>query len=287
MIGLGGALDAYFVRFVSADTYTLDLAIGYVAMMHHRGPGFAAGSVIGAFVFTLLPVIVENIGGSLPQTGGAGSFFVQRVLHRVRDLWRAGPGVPLSVSARHCRAGQAADRPAPGRQAGGDVELRREGAGSEGAGPREAGDGRGDPVSMAPPLLEARELTVQYFGKIGGIRDLSLSISPGECVALVGTNGSGKTSALRSFAGFLPGDAARVTGGSVVFDGKDITGKSPQHIAHLGIATVPERDKVFVELTPMEHFRLARVPRRQARERLERVLELFPDLHPQLHRRAG
>ena len=116
-------------------------------------------------------------------------------------------------------------------------------------------------MSMAPPLLEARELTVQYFGKIGGIRDLSLSISPGECVALVGTNGSGKTSALRSFAGFLPGDSARVTGGSVFFDGKDITGKSPQHIAHLGIATVPERDKVFVELTPMEHFRLARVPR--------------------------
>jgi branched-chain amino acid transport system ATP-binding protein len=142
-------------------------------------------------------------------------------------------------------------------------------------------------VSMAPPLLEAKELTVQYFGKIGGIHDLSLSISPGECVALVGTNGSGKTSALRSFAGFLPGDAARVTGGSVFFDGKDITGKSPQHIAHLGIATVPERDKVFVELTPMEHFRLARVPRREARERLERVLELFPDLHPHLHRRAG
>lgn len=77
MIGLGGALDAYFVRFVSADTYTLDLAIGYVAMIIIGGLGSLPGSVIGAFVFTLLPVIVENIGGSLPQTGGAGSFIVQ------------------------------------------------------------------------------------------------------------------------------------------------------------------------------------------------------------------
>ena len=77
MIGLGGALDAYFVRFVSADTYTLDLAIGYVAMIIIGGLGSLPGSVIGAFVYTLLPVVVENIGGSLPQTGGAGSFIVQ------------------------------------------------------------------------------------------------------------------------------------------------------------------------------------------------------------------
>ena len=143
-------------------------------------------------------------------------------------------------------------------------------------------------MTSAAPLLEAQALTVQYFGKIGGVRDLSLSVHPGECIALVGTNGSGKTSVLRSFAGFLPGDSAQITSGKVFFDGKDITGRSPQYVAHLGIAMVPERDKVFVELTPMEHFRLARIKgRSERRAMLDRVLEIFPALGTHLHRRAG
>ena len=141
-------------------------------------------------------------------------------------------------------------------------------------------------MSTAPPLLEARELTVQYFGKIGGIRDLSLSISPGECVALVGTNGSGKTSAWRPPCGFLPGCGAG-TGGSVLFDGRPSPARARSTSRISASPTVPERTKSPSKLTPMEHFRLARVPRRQAHERLERVLELFPDLHPHLHRRAG
>jgi branched-chain amino acid transport system ATP-binding protein len=74
----------------------------------------------------------------------------------------------------------------------------------------------------------------------------------------------------------------------VLFDGKDITGKRPQYVAHLGIAMVPERDKVFVELTPHEHFRLARIKTgHERREMLKRVIGIFPDLGTHLHRRAG
>jgi branched-chain amino acid transport system ATP-binding protein len=74
----------------------------------------------------------------------------------------------------------------------------------------------------------------------------------------------------------------------VLFEGQDVTGRSPQHIAHLGIAMVPERDKVFVELTPIEHFRLTRLKTRgDFSATLDRVLGIFPDLGSHLTRRAG
>ena len=135
MIGLGGALDAYFVRFVSADTYTLDLAIGYVAMIIIGGLGSLPGSVIRSLRLHAPAYHRRKHRRVAAPDRRRGQFHrPERVLHRVRGLWRARPGVPLPVSARHCRAGQAADRPAPGRSAGRDAELRREGAGSEGAG---------------------------------------------------------------------------------------------------------------------------------------------------------
>ena len=59
-------------------------------------------------------------------------------------------------------------------------------------------------------VLQARSLTVRYYGRIGGIEDLSLTVDRGETIALVGTNGSGKTSALRALAGFLAQDTGRI-----------------------------------------------------------------------------
>ena len=143
-------------------------------------------------------------------------------------------------------------------------------------------------MADGPCVLQARSLTVRYYGRIGGIEDLSLTVDRGETIALVGTNGSGKTSALRALAGFLAQDTGSIMAGDVLLDGRDITGRSPQQVAALGIAMIPERDKVFVELTPREHFRLARVKGGAAFEQmLERVLAMFPDLGPHLDRRAG
>src|SRR5262249_52555390 len=145
----------------------------------------------------------------------------------------------------------------------------------------------GAPVT-APVIYETSDLTVQYFGRIGGVESLTMTVHLGETVAFVGTNGSGKTSALRALAGFLPREAAKITRGSVRLDGHEITGWTPQQVARLGVAMIPERDKVFVELTALEHFRLAAGGRRRGEYEagVERVLGLFPDLRPHLQRPA-
>jgi ABC-type branched-subunit amino acid transport system ATPase component len=138
-------------------------------------------------------------------------------------------------------------------------------------------------------VYETRDLTVQYLGRIAGVEGLTMTVYQGETVAFVGTNGAGKTSALRALAGFLPREAAKITRGQVRLYGRDITGWTPQQVARLGVAMIPERDKVFVELTVSEHFRLAaggRRPREYHAE-VERVLALFPDLRPHLYRPAG
>jgi ABC-type branched-subunit amino acid transport system ATPase component len=144
-------------------------------------------------------------------------------------------------------------------------------------------------VGADTPLIETRDLTVKYFGRIGGVENLSLSVRSGETIALVGTNGSGKTSALRAIAGFLPREPAKITSGRVFFEGQDITGKGPRDVAHLGVAMIPERDKVFVELTPMEHFRLVAGNKKRPDfdDAVVKVLDLFPNLRDHLHRPAG
>ena len=77
MIGFAGALFAYLTRYISPEAYTLDLAISYVAMIIIGGLGSLYGSVIGAFIVTLLPLLVNDVGGLLPQTSSASGFISQ------------------------------------------------------------------------------------------------------------------------------------------------------------------------------------------------------------------
>lgn len=113
-----------------------------------------------------------------------------------------------------------------------------------------------------------------YYGTSHILQDVSLAVKEGEVVALLGRNGVGKTTTLRSIIGLSP--PAR---GSIRFLGKEIRGAAAYEIARMGVAYVPDDYRIFPDLTVEENLEIARrlSPRRGHWDR-ERVLELFPKL---------
>ena len=131
---------------------------------------------------------------------------------------------------------------------------------------------------MPEAVLALEGLTAGY-DEAAVIRDLDVSVVPGEVVALLGANGAGKTTTLRAVSGLV-----RPMGGRVLFEGEDLARSSPSARARAGIAHVPEGRGLFYGLTVAEHFRLA--PRN---EQLDEKLayEYFPKLAELHKRRVG
>lgn len=136
-----------------------------------------------------------------------------------------------------------------------------------------------------PPLLSVEKLEVVYQRAITAIQGVSLSVEEGQIVAVLGTNGAGKSTTLRAISGFLGIDDARVTDGSIRFRGHRIENRQPNEITRLGIALVPERDKVFPNLTVAEN--LAAPVTRGARRDDEAIYQVFPRLAELRGRTAG
>ncbi len=139
------------------------------------------------------------------------------------------------------------------------------------------------------PLLAVDKLEVVYKRAITAVQGISLTVGHGQIVAVLGTNGAGKTTTLRAISGFLGIDDARVTDGSVTFKGQRIENRAPHMIARLGIALVPEREKVFPNLTVAENLTApvaARAGRAEMRRREEMVYRFFPRL-AELRPRTG
>ncbi|MET8337015.1 ABC transporter ATP-binding protein [Streptosporangium canum] len=133
-------------------------------------------------------------------------------------------------------------------------------------------------------MLEIHGLDVHYGG-VHALRGLSLTIAPGEIVALLGNNGAGKTTTLSAVSGLV-----RSTAGKVVFDGRDITRDRPHKIAERGLVHVPEGRRVFSTLTVHENLQLGGyLVRDQAeiRKRIERVYELLPRLAERRAQQGG
>jgi branched-chain amino acid transport system ATP-binding protein len=129
------------------------------------------------------------------------------------------------------------------------------------------------------PLLAVEKLEVVYKRSITAVQGITLNAESGKIVAILGGNGAGKTTVLRAISGFLGIDDARVTDGSIVFKGMPIANRPPNEIARLGVMLVPERDKVFPNLTVGENLAAPLVPRVDRAERRRRealVYEFFP-----------
>jgi branched-chain amino acid transport system ATP-binding protein len=135
---------------------------------------------------------------------------------------------------------------------------------------------------MSETPLVVEELTVAYGDAPPAVRGISLRVEHGELVALLGRNGAGKTSSLRGIVGFLPHEGARV-GGTVSVAGRVLERRDPLKVGRAGVVLVPERDKVFPQLTVESQLRL--VSRDDAA--IARMSERFPALSRRAAVRAG
>ena len=124
-----------------------------------------------------------------------------------------------------------------------------------------------------------------YYGDAQALSEVSLEVGKGEIVAIVGANGAGKSSLIRSIAGI-----ERPRSGKVLFQGKDITGRESHDICNLGIGQVAEGRQVFPSLTVLENLQMgAMLPRARATaaKNLEDVFSLFPRLSERRRQLAG
>ena len=125
-------------------------------------------------------------------------------------------------------------------------------------------------------MLEIKELRTLHGRKIEALRGVTLSVNPGEIVALIGGNGAGKSTLLRSIAGLLPPDS-----GEIIFQGQSIARKPSHRMAALGIVYVPEGRRVFPRLTVRENLEMGAFLRRDRSsiaEDLGRMFQMFPIL---------
>ncbi len=136
-------------------------------------------------------------------------------------------------------------------------------------------------------VLEVKNLVLSY-GKLKVLRGVSLHVKAGEIVAVLGSNGAGKTSLLLSLAGINKPQSGRI-----FFEGEEITGESPHKLVRKGMCLVPEGRQIFYPLTVEENLELGAYHRyksegkKAVKRDLERVYELFPRLKERRKQKAG
>ncbi|TPG44762.1 ABC transporter ATP-binding protein [Roseomonas nepalensis] len=123
-----------------------------------------------------------------------------------------------------------------------------------------------------------------HYGRAHILRDMALEIGAGEVMVLLGRNGAGKSTTMKSIIGLL-----RPTSGRVLYGGRDIAGEEPHRVARSGVGYVPEDRRVFADLTVMENLEVGRQPAREGQRAWTpaRLFELFPNLGRMRDRPGG
>ena len=131
-------------------------------------------------------------------------------------------------------------------------------------------------------ILEIRDLSVSYGG-INAVKDIDLDVPEGQIVTLIGANGAGKSTILRTISGLV-----KTKTGSVTYEGKELLGKSPDYIVSQGVTLVPEGRRVFTDLTVLENLKIGAYLRKDDIEPdIEYVYSLFPRLKERAWQYAG
>lgn len=133
-------------------------------------------------------------------------------------------------------------------------------------------------------MLKINDMNV-YYGAIHALKGISLEINEGEIVTLIGANGAGKSTTLRTISGLL-----KPKTGTIEFEGKNIAGMPAQNIVKAGISQVPEGRRVFAEMTVMENLELGAFIRKDKAgiaKDLKMVCERFPRLEKRVNQQAG
>ena len=131
-------------------------------------------------------------------------------------------------------------------------------------------------------ILEVNDINV-YYNQIHAIRDVSLEVNEGEIVALIGANGAGKSTTLRTISGLL-----RSKTGSIIFDGEDISKVDAYKLVSRGLSQVPEGRRVFLQMTVQENLDMGAFTRKDGiKESMRAVFEQFPRLKERRNQVAG
>lgn len=306
VISLSGGLLAYYTLNVSSESFTLNYAITFVVMVIVGGLGSIGGVILGAVLVTISPYVLSAITDALPSdmpgtawlsdnvyfinTGLYGILVLIFLLYQPRGIAGAiddarswlikkldGPTEQLVASTLRT------DRPDTESQE--QPSSARAEPNDRAPDPRSARRIRVPPVGPAPSgdvVLRAEGLTVVYRNGARAVDGIDMEVRQGEVVALLGRNGAGKTSTLRALSGFFVSEGVQV-GGRITFSGKVIRLTSPVTTSRLGLVLVPERDKVFPNLTVGEHLRLVNPPK----DTLDDVIEMFPPLRTRHSSPAG
>jgi len=133
-------------------------------------------------------------------------------------------------------------------------------------------------------MLKIEDINV-YYGAIHAIKGISMEVNEGEIVTLIGANGAGKSTTLRTVSGLL-----KPKSGKILFEGKDIAGKAAQNIVKTGISQVPEGRRIFANMTVMENLELGAFTRSDKAgiaTDLKMVFDRFPRLEERKTQEAG
>ncbi|HEV2227274.1 MAG TPA: ABC transporter ATP-binding protein [Nitrososphaerales archaeon] len=134
------------------------------------------------------------------------------------------------------------------------------------------------------PALEISNLNV-FYGPIQALWDVSLDVESGSISSIIGSNGAGKSTILRSIMGIVPSKS-----GKILFDGDQIDGLSPDRVVDRGIVYVPEGRHIFSDLSVRENLKMGAYPRRARssfKAEIENVFEIFPLLRERSRQKAG
>ncbi|NLL19490.1 MAG: ABC transporter ATP-binding protein [Clostridia bacterium] len=137
---------------------------------------------------------------------------------------------------------------------------------------------------MTETILAIEQLET-YYGKIHALKGISLEVKQGQIVTLLGSNGAGKSTTLRTISGLVPAGAGKVS-----FMGRDITKEEPHNIVSMGLIHVPEGRRIFKGLTVKENLELGSFTLKddmERQKRIEHVFEIFPILEDRQKQDAG
>ena len=143
---------------------------------------------------------------------------------------------------------------------------------------------RPEHVREGEPMLAVDGIAV-YYGNIAAVKGLTIRVHPGEIVTLIGSNGAGKSTTLRTISGLL-----KPRTGTITFEGQKISGKEGHEIVKAGICQSPEGRRIFPRMTVSENLDLGaflRDDKEGIEQDRQRVLELFPRLADRIHQKAG
>jgi branched-chain amino acid transport system ATP-binding protein len=139
-------------------------------------------------------------------------------------------------------------------------------------------------TNAGQPILELKDVHT-FYGSIEALKGISIEVHEGEIVTLIGANGAGKSTTLRSINGLN-----HPREGTIHFQGKDITDESPHNVVKMGISQSPEGRRLFPRMSVIENLEMGayqRNDRKGIRESMDRVFELFPRLAERKNQKAG